>query len=573
MAKRNPYLNLDRRSFLKGAAATVVAVPILSACGDDAAEPVASPTTTGATTGTTTGITPSTTEAAATTTAPPDPTTTLESVGPFYGGRIRYMLASGGDFETHNPGSAYSAPDFPRMGTIFELLVSYLGAGWRPGEPAGYKPILAESWEVSDDALTWRINLREGVEWHDGSSFGPQDVIYSIQQMTSFDPYHQASAFVTGIDIENMRGDGNSVIVPLFTPNARLMDLFGNPATAIFKDGTRPEDFNTNPIGTGPFVFSEFTPGRSSLVTRNPNYWREGRPFVDEVEILGVDDEVARLNALSAGEADLIQLNPTQFRAIDDENIELIGGESNPGLHYMFQMSVDQPPFDDPRVRDAFRLIPDRQSMVDVAFSGFGILNNDLAGNGYAFFASDLPQREQDLERAAALLAEAGYGDGLDVTLQTSTVLPGFVESATLFAESARQIGVNVEIEQIPPDLYFSDAGGWLTRTFGQTVWGPAPLSVWYPQVFLSTSYTNETHWADPDFDAKMTEAIAELDDARAEQLWRELQQTQHDEGGYIIWAQSYGFSAKRTSLKVAEGGDIGSNAFGVDFSDLWLDT
>ena len=178
----------------------------------------------------------------------------------------------------------------------------------------------------------------------------------------------------------------------------------------------------------------------------------------------------------------------------DQGDIQVIVAES-PALQ-VFLMAVDIEPFDDPLVREAFRLIPDRQALIDGALFGFGSVGNDLAGMGMPFYAEDLAAREQDLEQAAALLAQAGH-ENLTVTLHTSDIVPGFVEAATL-AEQAKGAGVTVEVKKEPANAYLDTSLLYTKLDFAQSFWTYSSIPLWYEQALLSDAVWNETHWRDP---------------------------------------------------------------------------
>jgi len=202
----------------------------------------------------------------------------------------------------------------------------------------------------------------------------------------------------------------------------------------------------------------------------------------------------------------------------------------------VFIMAVDIAPFDDPLVRQAFRLIPDRQALIDGALFGYGTLGNDLAGKGLPFFAEDLPPREQDLEQARSLLSQAGQ-ENLTVTLHTSDIVPGFVEAATLFAEQASGAGVTVEVKREPANAYFDTSLLYTKLDFAQSFWTFSSLPIWYEQALLSDAVWNETHWREPSFDQLIRQAQGAPDEETATDLWHQIQEIQYEEGGYIVWA------------------------------------
>ena len=159
-------------------------------------------------------------------------------------------------------------------------------------------------------------------------------------------------------------------------------------------------------------------------------------------------------------------------------------------------MAVDEPPFDDVRVRQAFRLIADRQALIDGALSGYGTIGNDLAGSGLPYYMEACRGARQDLDRARALLAEAGQ-ENLEVTLHTSDIVPGFVEAATLFAEQAKAAGVTVNIKREAANAYFNTVLLYTKLPFAQSFWTYSSLAAWYTQSLLSDAVWNETHFRD----------------------------------------------------------------------------
>ena len=180
----------------------------------------------------------------------------------------------------------------------------------------------------------------------------------------------------------------------------------------------------------------------------------------------------------------------------DKGEIQVIVAES-PALQ-VFLMAVDIEPFDDPLVRQAFRLIPDRQALIDSALFGFGSVGNDLAGKGLPFYAEDLAPREQDLEQAAALLRQAGK-ENLEVTLHTSDIVPGFVEAATLFAQQAQGAGVKVEVKREPANAYFDKSLLYTKLDFAQSFGPTRPSRCGTSRPLLSDAVWNETHWRHPE--------------------------------------------------------------------------
>jgi peptide/nickel transport system substrate-binding protein len=478
--------------------------------------------------------------------------------GPTRGGRLRVGHVGAGKGESFNPARGSSFIDASRYYNVFDPLS-------RVSPTLDVEPGLALEWNPNDDSTEWEIKLRPEVTWHDGKPFTADDVIYTLREMGN--AKHTSHSSVTNVRLRDlMKVDDLTLVVPLNAPNARLFDSFVQQNTVIVQDGAK--DF-TNPVGTGPFKFESFTVGERSLCSRNENYWEEGKPYVDEWEDISIDDNAARLNALLSGEIDMMsQLPFAQAREQEGRgDIQVISAEST--AIQVFIMAVDQPPFDDVRVRQAFRLIADRQALIDGALFGYGSLGNDLAGKGLPFFADDLPPREQDLEQARSLLQQAGR-ENLTVTLHTSDIVPGFVEAATLFAEQAKGAGVTVNVKKEAANAYFDTSLLYTKLDFAQSFWTFSSIPIWYEQALLSNAVWNETHWRDPAFDKLIRDAQGAPNEETASELWREVQQIQYDEGGYIVWTNQNLVDALATNVQGITPSSF-FNLGGWNYRDVYL--
>jgi peptide/nickel transport system substrate-binding protein len=554
---------LSRRSFIQRGAAAGAAVSLgglLAACGDsDDGGSEAAPATSG---GGATSQAPETQfqtgTAIETAEAAPTTGTTEAAEEIIRGGRLRVGHVGGGEAETFNPGVAASFIDASRLFNIYDRLVSV-------APDLSLQNELAEEFVPNADATVWQIRLKSGITWHDGKDLTADDLVYTIRNGS--DAKHAASSTFAAFDVKGIKKlDPLTISLPLKTPNARLQDAFTLFPMSIVQDGFK--DYS-KPIGTGAFKFVEFDVGKSSLMARNENYWLEGRPYVDELEDLSIADDTARLNALLEGDIDLMEQLPyAQARQhAGGDQIVVIDAPSPNILPIL--MACDLEPFKDVRVRQAMRLIADRQGLIDGALLGFGTVGNDLFGKGLPYFNNDLPQREQDLDQAKQLLKAAG-AEGLEVTLHSSKIYPGMLESATLFAEQAKGAGVKVNVKEEPANSYF-DIGLLYTKVnFGQSFWNAPTLSAWHEQSVLSDAVWNETHWKRPEFDKLVRQAQGELDQTKAAELWNEVQKVLYDEGGYLIWCYVNLVDAAAPNVRgVVPSGFY--NLGGFDYRNYWL--
>lgn len=427
---------------------------------------------------------------------------------------------------------------------------------------------LAESFEPNDDATEWTVRLLDGVTWHDGKPLTADDVIYTLRRIGDPESAAAGKAKVASVDLANLtKVDDLTLTIPLTLPIADLAASFAIFYMAIIQDGATDEDLRTNPVGTGPFVFESLEPGENSLFTRNPNYWQEGRPYVDELVLEAITDPGARLNALLGDQVDMVEALEFAQAAAEKTGGRIVVAETSPGQIVPMTMRVDTPPFDDVRVRQAMRLIADREALVLTAQQGLGEINNDLFGKGLQFYNDQLPQREQDIDEARSLLRSAG-AEGLTVELNTATVAPGMLESATAFAEMAKEAGVTVTLNRIPDSDFYG--ANYLTYVFGMTQWTSQPIPSWLDDAVVTGAAYNETAWVRPDFDALVADARGDLDEARRADKYFEIQQILWEEGGYLIWGQQPFLDG--LSTRVGGFVPISAQALGnYNFRDYWL--
>jgi peptide/nickel transport system substrate-binding protein len=518
---------LDRRRFLKGAAAIGLSASGLARASDALAA-------------TASGMVHSAVQLG----GPPPKT-------PARGGTLRIGYAGNGTNETYSPALADSAIDSLHVLSVFDGLTR--GAPFHKTEPG-----LAVGWESNKDSTLWEIRLRHGVKWHDGKPFTADDVIYNLKLMGS--PAHLGHPAVVNVKLRDVKKLSDTLVqVPLNMPVAQFPELFifCNEGCMIQNGEKNP---STKPVGTGPFKLKSFTPGQRSVLVRNDDYWDSPRPYPDQLEIISIDDDTARLNALEAGEIDICSpLTPTQAAQGSTGSFDVLVGYA--GVDAGFVMRVDAAPFNDARVRLAMKLLIDRPAMIESVWDGFaGVLNDIPGGSGLPFYDNSLPQHKQDIEQAKSLLKQAGKKD-LRIVLQT-TAGSGqqFTQAAAVFAQQASAAGVSVQIKVQPISNYFNPTVLFGKMPFAQTYWATPTLGFWFSQGLITGATVNETHWSTSP-GAKQTnqlynKAMGTSDKAEAQGYWNQMQKIQWSEGGYIFWAQNHNVDA--ISKKVAGVGGPG---------------
>jgi peptide/nickel transport system substrate-binding protein len=439
------------------------------------------------------------------------------------GGALRIGATGGGAKDTIDAHTPTADTDIMRVWNLYESLAV------RTPDFSKLDMLLAESIEPGKTAKEWTIKLKSDLTFHNGKPVTADDVIFSLQRITDPKDPKFGNSSISYIDRRGLKKlDNLTVHVPLQFANVSFPDDIGQYFNAIV-----PTDYDPkNPIGTGPFKYESFTPGQQSVFTKFPDYWEKGKPYVDKLTIIDFPDDTARVNALLGGQVDAIDNLPaSQLQSVKaNPNLRVLVSQT--GAWQPFTMRVDAPPFSDNRVRQAFRLIVDRNQMVQQVLSGQGRVANDLYAPYDSAYASDLPQRHQDLEQAKSLLKQAGH-ENLTVELVTAPVFQGIVEAAQVFAQQAKGAGVNVKIRKVDSGTFYGD--NYLKWPFAQDFWA---TRMYLPQVAqgdLPSSPFNETHWKPPEFVSLIQQGRAEKDDGKRKDILHSAQKLQYDQGGYII--------------------------------------
>jgi peptide/nickel transport system substrate-binding protein len=440
------------------------------------------------------------------------------------GGNLRVGATGGGAKDTIDAHNAIADPDIVRISALYEPLAA------PTADFKGTQMVLAESIEpVSGNAALWDIRLRPGVEFTNGKTVTADDVIFSINRIINPKNPGTGAASIGYINAKGMKKmDSTTVRVPLQFPNAGFVDDLGQYFNNII-----PTDYDPkNPVGTAAWKYQSFTPGQQSVFVKNPNYWGTGRPFADQLTIIDFTDDTARINALLSGQIDIADTVPTEQIPQLQGNGNTVVIDNPAGGWLPITMRVDQAPFNDVRVRQAFRLIVNRPQMVEQVLSGHGEIGNDLYGRFDPAYNSSLPQRQQDIEQAKSLLKAAGR-EGLAVTLVTGSILAGVPEESQVFAQQASAAGVNVSLNKVDTGTFYGP--NYLKWTFAMDFWGPRRYLSQVAQGSLPNSPFNETHWNDPQFKSLISQARAAVDPTKRTELIHAAQAIEYNSGGYII--------------------------------------
>ncbi|MBO28269.1 MAG: ABC transporter substrate-binding protein [Rhodobacteraceae bacterium] len=335
--------------------------------------------------------------------------------------------------------AAAGAIDSVLYSNVFEGLTRFSSDG-------SIVPGLAESWEISDDGLTYTFKLREGVKFHDGTTMDAEDVKFSLDRINAEDSANAQKALYSAISEVNVI-DPTTVEIKLSEPNGNMLfNLAWGDAVIVAPESI--EGIKQTPVGTGAFKFDSWTQGDRIELSRNPDYWGEPAKL-DNVTFKFISDPTAAFAAVMAEDVDVFSGFPApenlpQFEA--DARFQVLVGSTEGET--ILAMNNKVAPFDDPKVRQAVAHAIDRQAIIDGAMFGYGTpIGTHFAPHNPAYV--DLTgQSAHDPEKARALLAEAGYPDGFETTLHLPP--PSYARrGGEIIAAQLAEVGIDAKITNV----------------------------------------------------------------------------------------------------------------------------
>jgi peptide/nickel transport system substrate-binding protein len=461
---------------------------------------------------------------------------------PKKGGSLKVGIVGGSAKDTADPQTASFEPD---IAIQYQLYDGLTGFDW----DANVVNRMAEELTPNADGSVWTCRLKDGLTWHDGKPVTADDVVYSFDRITK--GQLTAVSSLSGLKPGGtVKVDNLTVEFHMDPPNVVLPEGLAFRGSQLVPVGFDAMLKANKPIGCGPFKLTSFNPGQQFTFAPFADFW-EGSPYVDDLTIIEFADDTARVNALTSGQVQAIsELPATQSKVIEGtSSLAVLNAET--GAWRPFTMRIDVKPYSDVRVRQAFRLIPDRTQMIQLAYNTFGAVANDMYAR-YDAGTPDLPQHEQDLEQAKSLLSQAGYS-GLTVELVTSAGALGAdeVAAAQVFAQQAKGAGVTVNVRKTDAGVFYGNQ--YLLWPFAQDFWYTRGYLLQAGQATMPGAPYNETHWKNAKWLAIVKQAFATVDDAKRNELVGEAQTIEYNEGGYIIWAwrnQVDAYSAKIAGLR-----------------------
>lgn len=471
---------------------------------------------------------------------------------PVSGGHLKAAGWTSSTADTLDPAKTSNSTDYTRICNVYNRLTFI-------DETSTPTMELAESIE-SPDAKVWTVKLRKGVTFHDGKSLTANDVVFSLKR--HLDPAVGSKVNAIAKQFADVKAvDDATVEISLTAANADLPMILGLHHFMIVADGTT--DFSKG-IGTGPFKLREFQPGVRMVVERNENYWKASGPYLDSFESFAIVDETARRNALLSGDIGFAaNLNPRSVRVLENDPAAQLF-VSKLGTYTDLNIRLDTAPGDKAGVAEGFKYLINREIIQKSVLRGLAEVANDHpipAWNPY--FNAELKQREFDPDRAKSLFQKAGVL-GQTIHMTASEAATASLDYAAVLQQAAGQIGLDVVIDRVPSDGYWSNH--WIKDPiqFGNVNARPTP-DILFSLFYHSEAAWNETGFRSPKFDSMLVEARGLLDEGKRKAIYGEMQAMIHNEAGSVIPVFQSNVDATTPKLKGLVpnplGGQMGYNA------------
>lgn len=475
------------------------------------------------------------------------------------GGRIRVAGMSSSTADTLDPAKGALSTDYVRHFMFYNGLTRF---------DSHLVPQLELAERIDNtDATVWIITLRKDVTFHNGKALSAADVVFSLTRHK--DPATGSKVLPLMAQITDVKATGPlEVQITLSAPNAELPSILAVSHLLIVPEGTT--DFSLG-IGTGPFKVKEFKPGVRSISVRNPNYWKPGLPYLDEIEFIAIGDEPSRVNALLSGDVHMInEVNPRSTQRIAASAKHRVV-DAPSGNYTDLIIRQDQMPGQNADFTQAMKYLLDREQVKSAVFRGYAVVGNDHPiAPGSRYYNADLPQRPYDPEKARFLLKKAGM-EKITMPLVCSPAATGSVDIAVLLQQSAKAAGLTLNVNRVPSDGYWSNH--WMKHPLSFGNINPRPnADVIFSQFFQSTAPWNESGWKNDQFDQLLMLARGETDDAKRAKMYADMQTLVSDNCGIGIPVFISNIDGVDQRIKGYSSNPLGG-FMGYMFSEqVWLD-
>jgi peptide/nickel transport system substrate-binding protein len=389
------------------------------------------------------------------------------------------------------------------------------------------QPELAESWQISPDGLTWTFKLRQGVKFHDGQEFTSADVKFTFDRLLEKSASGK-SDFIAVDKVEPVGKYGVKFVTK--EPFAALVAALGGfwgfivSEAGVKKGGG---DLNKIAMGTGPFMLEDWKVEQQMVFKKNPNYFKKGQPYVDELIVRVIPDEANIVAALRTGQIHHAFIEDNKNYNLLKEEKTLTGYRSSRLGYDYLNMSANRGPLGDVRVRQAISYAIDRSQVMRVATAGFGRLTAPATAPMKQW---QIPEEQwmkyykPDVDKAKKLMAEAGQANGFTVKCMVIPTFPTMMSGGPVIAQQLKRIGITMEIEQVEYAIWIKR---WQAHDFDMTLNstpGYADPDVAFFRALHSTKGQNWNSWKVPEVDALLEEGRKTMDPKKRKEVYDRVQ-------------------------------------------------
>ncbi len=440
---------------------------------------------------------------------------------PRKGGTVIFASNLHGPDDQMDPIVFTSGIDYTRGRATYNGLIQILDNMTLHGE-------LAEEWSSNSDATEFTFKIRKGVNFHDGSPLTADDVLWSMNRHLGKDSPSVIKAFFATVT-EWKKVDSHTVKAILSSPDSDLPIKLGEKQAKIVKKDTK--DFKKG-NGTGPFLLKSFQPGVNSTHERNPNYWREGANF-DALELTAITDPIARVNALIAGDVQLINnVDAKGIRLIDEADGVHVNSTPS-GLYGGICILKNTAPGENDDFVKGMQYIQDRERIVRAILKGHGVVGNDhpIAPAYGADHCQELPQRPYDPDKAKFHLKKSGISSA---QLFVAPLTTGVEETTLLMQNNLKKIGFDLKLKKVPTDGYWGAV--WMKEPMNVVTWNMRPTANAMMAIqFAPGGKWNDTFWNNARLGDLLKLSLAETDAAKRHAMHCEMQTLVHNGSGMVI--------------------------------------